>query len=220
MDILRNIRSGINFKFSFMKRAFGNRPFKLLDIGTGNHSASKTTKLFPVCEYYGVDLNRDYNNSEIDFKKMKEFYELDLTNLKYDIIPDNYFDGIWMSHVIEHLHNGDKVLPLLLKKLKKGGFFYIEYPGKKSTTLPSMRGTLNFKDDLTHVRLYSIPELKKIFQTNNCEVIASGTRRNWYYILAMPVRMLIDLIKRGHLEGNIFWDLLGFAEYWWVKKIN
>jgi hypothetical protein len=28
-------------------------------------------------------------------------------------MPDEHFDGIWMANVIEHLHNGDKVLPPL-----------------------------------------------------------------------------------------------------------
>lgn len=220
MNIVRNIKSSINFKFKFMKRSFGKRSFKLLDIGTGNHSASRTTRLFPACEYYGLDMSRNYNNDDNDFKAMKGFYELDLTKLNFDTIPDNFFDGIWMSHVIEHLHNGDIVLPLLLKKLKRNGFFYVEYPGKKSTTLPSMRETLNFKDDPTHVRVYSVPELKKIFMDNDCKVLDGGTRRNWFYILAMPLRMVIAFVKKGHLQGNIFWDLLGFAEYLWVKKIN
>jgi SAM-dependent methyltransferase len=212
------LKAIINFKFRFLSRSFGNRPFSLLDVGTGNHSASRITSLFPGCTYYGLDINKEYNNDSLDFTVMKDFYELDLTKLDYHIIPDEHFDGIWMAHVIEHLHNGDKVLPLLLKKLKKGGYFYIEYPGKKSTRLPSMRGTLNFNDDASHVRLYSVPELAGIFTANNCTVLRSGTRRNWFYILAMPARMLISLIKKGHLEGNNFWDILGFAEYLWVKK--
>ena len=64
-----------------------------------------------------------------------------------------------MVHVIEHLHNGDKVLEGLLTKLRSGGVIYIEYPGIRSTRLPSMRGSLNFSDDPTHVRLYSVPEI-------------------------------------------------------------
>lgn len=36
-----------------------------------------------------------------------------------------------MAHVIEHLFNGDEVIPLLLTKLKSKGYFYIEYPGQK-----------------------------------------------------------------------------------------
>jgi len=208
----------INFKFNVLKRSFGNKPFKLLDVGAGNHSATRITTTFPACEYYGLDLNKEYSNSEEDFKRMKGFYEVDLTKLDYSIVPDNYFDGIVMAHVIEHLHNGDKVLPGLLQKVKPGGYFYIEYPGMKSTKLPSMYGTLNFYDDPTHVRIYSVNELKKIFESNNCEVLKSGIRRNWYYIISMPLRIIISLIKKGRLQGNIFWDLLGFAEFLYVRK--
>jgi SAM-dependent methyltransferase len=193
-------------------------PFKLLDVGAGNHSASRISSLFPHCEYYGLDLDKNYNNSENDFKVMKDFYELDLTKLDYSIIPDQYFDGIWMAHVIEHLYNGDKVLSELIKKLKPGGYFYIEYPGQKSITLPSMRGSLNFKDDPTHVRLYSVAELTKVFEAGNCRILSSGTRRNWFYIITIPVRIILSLIKKGHVQGNVFWDLLGFAEYLWVQK--
>ena len=213
-----HLQSIVNFRFSFLLKSFGKKPFKLLDIGAGNHSASRITALFPGCEYYGLDLDKSYNNSEEDFTAMKHFYELDLTSLNYSVIPDEYFDGIWMTHVIEHLHNGDEVVSGLLRKLKPGGFFYIEYPGKKSTTLPSMRGSLNFKDDPTHVRLYSVAELAGIFEAGNCKVLKSGTRRNWFYIMAMPARIILSLVKKGYIQGNVFWDLLGFAEYLWVIK--
>jgi len=218
MSILNYFKSIVNFKFSFLQKSFGGKSFKLLDVGAGNHSASRITSLFAHCEYYGLDLDKSYNNSDEDFKVMKDFYELDLTKLNYEIVPEEYFDGIWMAHVIEHLYNGDEVVAGLIKKLRPGGYFYIEYPGKKSTTLPSMRGSLNFKDDASHVRLYSVKELTKVFEVNGCKVLRSGIRRNWYYIITMPVRMMISLIKKGHLEGNLFWDLLGFAEYLWVKK--
>jgi SAM-dependent methyltransferase len=213
-----NIRSVVNFKFRYLLKSFGNAPFRLLDVGAGNHSASRITSLFPACAYYGLDLSKDYNNGPEDFQVMKDFYELDLTKLDYSSIPDTYFDGIWMAHVIEHLPNGDAVLPLLLKKLKPGGYFYLEYPGERSTRLPSMHGTLNFSDDPTHVRLYSIPELGGIFLANHCEIIESGRRRNWYFILAMPARILARWIRGKRLIGNIFWDLLGFAEFIYARK--
>ena len=218
MSITSYIKRTVNFKFGFMQRSFADRPFRLLDVGAGNHSASRIVSLFPRCEYYGLDMDKTYNNSVHDFNVMKDFYELDLTALNYTTIPDQYFDGIWMAHVIEHLYNGDKVLPGLIQKLKPGGYFYIEYPGKKSTTLPSMKGTLNFKDDNTHVRLYSLSELAGIFKAHGCTVLQSGTRRNWFYIFSLPLRAVISLIKHGYVQGNVFWDLLGFAEYLWVKK--
>ena len=218
IDSLKRKASLLNYKFSFIQKSFGNKPFKLLDVGCGNHSPSKTKFIFPDCIYYGLDLDKTYNNDEKDFEVTEKFYELDLTKLDFSIIPDNYFDFIRMTHVIEHLHNGDEVLKGLLKKLKSGGFFYIEYPGKKSLKLPSMHGTLNFNDDPTHVRMYSIPELKKIFEESNCAVLKSGTRRNIWNILAMPARICLSLIKQKKLEANIFWDVTGFAEYLYAKK--
>ena len=205
-------------KFIFLKRSFGNKPFRLLDIGAGNHSATKAKRVFPLCEYHGVDMERDYNNDEEDFKLMTAFYEMDLTRLEFSSIPDNYFDGIWMVHVIEHLYNGDEVIKKLLQKLKPGGYMYIEYPGARSTKLPSMYGSLNFKDDPTHVRVYSVKELSGLFENNNCRIRSSGTRRNPWFIMAMPFRILGSIFSGKKLQGNIFWDILGFAEYLWVQK--
>lgn len=218
MSIVRSIRSSVNFKFSYLRRSFGNHPFRLLDVGSGNHSASRVKAVFPQCSYYGLDMSKDYNNDASDFAQMEDFYELDLTALDYGKIPEAYFDGIWMAHVIEHLPNGDAVLAALLTKLKPGGFFYIEYPGEKSTRLPSMHGSLNFYDDDSHVRIYSVLELKKIFEGAGCKVLESGTRRNWYYIVGMPARVITSLVRGKKLQGNLFWDLLGFAEFLWVKK--
>lgn len=201
-----------------MKQAFGKNPFRLLDIGAGNHSATKAKSVFPNCEYHGVDMERDYNNSEEDFNKMAAFYEMDLTRLDFSTIPNNYFDAILMVHVIEHLYNGDEVTRGLLPKLKSGGYIYIEYPGEKSTKLPSMHGTLNFKDDTTHVRLYSVKEITQLLKENDCSVLNGGIRRNGWFIAAMPFRILKSWLSGKKLHGNIFWDLLGFAEFVWARK--
>jgi len=205
-------------KFIYLRKAFGKKPFRLLDIGAGNHSASKTKKVFPNCEYYGVDIEKDYNNTESDLQLMTAFYEMDLTKLNFDAIPDNHFDAINLVHVIEHLYNGDDVIRGLLPKLKNGGYIYIEYPGKKSTRLPSMQGTLNFHDDPTHVRVYSIPELQMLLEKAGCDVLRSGTRRNLWFITAMPFRIIGQWVKGKKMQGNIFWDIMGFAEYLWVLK--
>jgi len=215
---LKAYASTFVYKISYLQKSFGKKPFKLLDIGAGNHSASKIKKVFPQCEYHGVDLEKDYNNSSEDFSLMKAFYEMDLTKLDMSSIPDNYFDAILMAHIIEHLHNGDEVIKKLLPKLKSGGYLYIEYPGIKSTKLPSMHGSLNFNDDPTHVRLYSVKELKTLFENNNCKVLKGGTKHNIWFILAMPFRILSFLVRGKKLQGNIFWDLLGFAEFLYVKK--
>ena len=205
-------------KYRFLNKLFKQGEFVLLDIGAGNHSASKTKKWFPNCEYHGLDLNKNYNNDENDFKLMQSFYELNLEELNLDSVPNANFDFIMMAHVIEHLKNGDQVLVKLLAKLKPGGYLYVEYPGIRSTRLPHMKGTLNFFDDDTHVRVYSLTELYNLFLKNNTEIIKGGTRRYLPNILMMPLKVIHNLIKYGKLLPSIFWDFFGFAEFILIKK--
>jgi len=205
-------------KFRFLPSDFKQRKFALLDVGAGSHSATKTKAIFPNCEYHGIDITKNYENDAEDFKAMSGFYELDLTALQFESIPNNYFDVIVISHIIEHLHNGDKVIEGLLPKLKKGGYIYIEYPGQRSTKLPSMKRTLNFYDDPTHVRIYSVAEVTKVLETNGCEVLRGTTRRYWPYIALLPLTVVSETIKYGFIPGGVFWDIAGFAEYVFAIK--
>lgn len=190
----------------------------MLDIGCGNHAATLTRRWFPRCRYFGVDNRRDYENNEADFRNMARFFELDLTCLEYGAIPDEAFDVLMMSHVIEHLPNGDDVLARLLPKVRKGGVAYIEFPSRRSTRLPSKRGTLNFYDDETHRRVYSVPEVEQVFLDGGWTVLRSGARRDWVRIATTPVAMVKSKIDLGYVAGSVFWDLLGFADYVLAEK--
>src|SRR5262245_65247989 len=76
------------FRFKEIWRRHGRRPFAILDIGAGNHSASVFKRWFPNAHYTGIDLDRTYNNDERDFAAMDEFFEMDLTRLRFGAIPD------------------------------------------------------------------------------------------------------------------------------------
>ncbi len=208
----------IPHKFRFIPADFKRKSFNLLDVGAGSHSATKTKTVFRNCNYYGIDITKEYENDEADFKAMSGFYEMDLTKLRFESIPENFFDVIIMSHIIEHLHNGDQVIEGLLSKLKSGGFIYIEYPAERSTRLPHMKRTLNFYDDPTHVRIYTVKEVEGILQPGGFEILRSGTRRYWPYILIWPITLVTETIKYGFVPGGVFWDIMGFAEYVFAKK--
>lgn len=207
-------RKYITFKF-FKIRKYVNEKgkLKILDIGAGNHSASKTKELFLNCEYWGVDRCTDYANSAEDFHFMDKFCEMDLTQLEFDILPDSYFDIIIMAHVIEHLSNGDEVLKRLSDKLAPNGIIYLEWPGIRSTKLPSKKGTLNFFDDETHIRIYDIKEIYNILLSKGLKFCEGGGRRSLRLILLMPVKAIWDKWNRGYILASTFWDLMGFAEY-------
>lgn len=208
------------FKLKRIKSRVGNAPFTLLDVGAGNHSAQLVKKHLPACRYFGLDISKDYNNDEADFRLMEGFYELDLTALQFDEIPDAFFDAMLVTHVIEHLENGDAVLAALMPKLKVGGVLYVEYPGAKSLSLPSMQETLNFHDDPTHVRLYSVNEVSRVLEGAGARVIDAGTRRDWRVIAMMPLTVPYNLIRKGYLRGSLFWDLFGFAEYVFAERVR
>lgn len=190
----------------------------ILDVGAGSHSASITKKWLPQCHYTGIDISKSYDNDEADFKAMDEFYEMDLTKLEFDKIPENTYDLIVMSHVIEHLYNGDKVMLALLSKLKKGGIIYIELPSEKSIRFPSMRETLNFFDDETHCRIYPLTELCNLLLREQVRILSAGTRRQLINILIMPLKVPLQLLTKGYVRAGVFWDVYGFADYVIAKK--
>lgn len=199
--------------FRVLKGEFGDRPFRLLDVGCGNHQPTKTKRYFPNCIYYGVDIRPDYNNDPADMEAMERFWEMDLTKLELGDIPDAFFDALVMNHVIEHLANGDEVLAALTAKLKPGGILYVEFPGPRSLGLPSLPGTLNFHDDPSHVRLYSAAEISRVVEACGCSVLAAGTRRVWVRVAATPLVMAYHRVRRGTFLGGALWDATGFAEY-------
>jgi SAM-dependent methyltransferase len=91
---------------------------KLMDFGCGR---KPYRTLFNVQEYIGVDLEHtghDHSNSQVDV-----FY-----NGKEVPFPDNHFDAIFCSEVIEHVFDPEVILPELYRTLKPGGRILITVP--------------------------------------------------------------------------------------------
>ncbi len=206
------------FKIQLAQKYIANDALKILDVGAGSHSASITKQWLPACNYTGIDIPGSYNNDASDFKAMDKFIEMDLTKLDFTAIPDNNYDMIVMSHVIEHLHNGDKVIAGLLPKLKKNGIIYLEFPSERSVNFPSKKETLNFYDDPTHCRLFSVKEVSGILTQNKLSILSEGTRRQWINILLMPFKIVFQTLTKGYVRGGVYWDYYGFADYVLAKK--
>ena len=216
-----------------MMRSYLQKPFRLdcldvwlrasgctvLDVGCGNHSALKTKQYYPACRYFGADRELCYNNDSSDRACMEEFFSIDLARCEtLAAVPDAFFDCVIFSQVIEHITNGEEVLGLLADKLAPGGILYVESPSEKSARLPSMKGTLNFYDDPTHVRLYGLTGLERIIAGRGLSIIRSGTRRSWKRIILLPVYAGISLAAQGFISGHVLWDIAGFANFIVAKK--
>jgi len=202
-------------KLQLFYRDFKNKQFTLLDVGCGNYSATLTKYWFPKVIYYGLDC-QIYNNAPADFALMEKFYEINLKNSDLLGIPEDFFNIIICCHVIEHLPNGLTVIEKLIPKLKRGGRIYFEFPSLRSLSLPSARGTLNFCDDETHVRIYEIAEVVNILLANNIKIIKAGHRRNWPRIMLSPLIIpyqIYSLFRYGRLSSRGLSYVVGFADY-------
>ncbi|MGC8863047.1 MAG: class I SAM-dependent methyltransferase [Armatimonadota bacterium] len=202
------------FRFVQMDEYLSRDQAKVLDVGCGNHSPRRTKKYYPNCRYFGLDRSVDYGLEQMDFDLMERFYHIDLKDLgALDELPDGFFDCIIVSHVIEHLDNGEAVVLRLCDKLAPGGGIYIESPSPHSVRLPHMSGTLNFYDDPTHVRLYDLHALRQVLISKGLTVRKAGIRRDWRGIVLIPYNALVSLVRSRKLVGSVFWDLFGFSSY-------
>jgi len=89
--------------------------------------------------YHGIDRSRNYNLDQNDFAGMEFFYKIDLAKGNLSPVPNDFFDVIILSHVIEHITNGEEVVIQITRKIKRGGIIYIEFPTVKSTRFPRMK---------------------------------------------------------------------------------
>ena len=83
-------------------------------------------------------------------------------------IPDNFFDIINLSSVIEHLEYPSKNL-ILLKKLKRGGLIIIKTPNWKSLEGIFKKNWINY-DIPRHIHVFSSKNLKKFLINNKFEI--------------------------------------------------
>lgn len=203
-------------RFDYLHNWLRKPSIRILDVGCGNHSPSLTKKYYPKCKYYGLDKSKDYNLNEEDFNSVEKFYEVDLSNISNLVmIPNDFFDCLILSHIIEHLENSEDVILHLLNKTKKRGIIYIEFPSSHTVHLPSMkgRGGLNFYDDPTHIRLHNLRDLELLLTKNGCTIIKSGVRHSLKRIILLPIYAIGSLILYGYLSAGVLWDTTGFASY-------
>jgi len=170
-------------RFRFLKCQPKNAAF--LDIGAGPGGLA-------FWRSWGSPNRDDIALYALDLAKGEHFHLFAgyaLANLDESAIPypDGRFDGIMMSHVIEHLRKPREALGEVARVLKPGGRFYMEWPTPETVHCPRRQtfldrglpvGTLNFHDDRTHLRTYSLDEGVEFLERNGLRTVEGGFVEN------------------------------------------
>lgn len=131
-----------------------DRPIKVLHFAPELCMASYFLSLENV-EYLSVDLDPE-----------RAMQKEDITNLSF---PDNSFDFIYCSHILEHVPDENKAMKELYRVLKPGGFSIIDVPIDYNREITYEDSTIVSPQDRAkeywqwdHVRLYGKDFGKKL----------------------------------------------------------
>lgn len=145
-------------------RYFSESPkIKVLDVGCGDGRALDFFRYIrPDAETYGVEAGAEAIKcaSERGHIIFKGFFE------EADV-PDNYFDIVFASHVIEHVATPVSFAEKVFRILKPGGIFMAETPNINSI------GAIIFKNG--HWGGYHIPRHWQLFNDSNIRKLSDMT---------------------------------------------
>ena len=159
------------------------------------------------------------------FDRYEDFQicDLDEEPLKYG---DGAFEAVLLSHVLEHIKDEKKFFGELSRVLGKGGRIYIEVPTPASLDFPSRRAfiesgvdvsTVNFLDDSTHIRTFSLADLAGLAERSGFRPVESGVIANRY----LADELLSFGIRNNDQELATYglWLKLGFSHYIVAERV-
>lgn len=210
-------------RFRFLKTLPSDA--KLLDVGAGPGGIYyfKQSGL-PVrddMKLYAIDVSKGVRFDKYDGYQL---CDLNREDIKYE---ENSFDAVLMSHVLEHLNDEIKTMQQINRVLKNDGRVYIEVPTPETLNYPPRErfldsgintSTINFFDDHSHVKTYSMDELITLLKTNGFTILESGIIDNQY--------LEDELFTHGWFNNDqetttySLWSKLKFAQYVVGQKLR
>jgi ubiquinone/menaquinone biosynthesis C-methylase UbiE len=201
------------------KSAFFNKlpaSCRVLDVGCGNDSPLLFKSRFPQGHYTGIDVS-DYRHS---VPIMADAYHVTTSSGFAAKIAEfqNEFDAVTSSHNLEHCEDRDGTLIAMAGALKPGGLLYLSFPSQATLSFPSRKGTLNYRDDPTHlneppqlghvIALLQAHRLKVLFQSDRYQPLLLRTLGK----LREPESLRSKTVVKGT------WEYYGFESIIWAIK--
>lgn len=188
---------------------------RLADVGCGNDSPAMIKSWIKDCYYIGIDIQR-YNNSDESVSLIDQFVQVTPEGDGYDAIPDGSLDIIIMHHVVEHIREPGKVIVKMCDKLKSGGAIWIAFPSVRSLAFPSAKGTLQFCDDDSHLRVVDVKEVANLLLDHGFKVVHGGRTHDVFRTLlgiAMLPLARIRKLLTGEMRSLGLWYIYGFEDH-------
>lgn len=145
---------------------------KYLDFGCGSGRHLNHIKYqYPKWKLYGYDKSLYAKNN---LNKINVNFIDDLES-----IPDDFFDFINLSSVIEHLIHPSETIHLLRKKLKKDGIIIIKTPNWNSLGRVIFRRNWVHYDIPRHIYVFSSKNLKEFLINKNFTILKTIYSNNF-----------------------------------------
>lgn len=195
----------------------------VLDVGCWDRSFLRYCHQLGVTglKHFGMDREIPPGSPPQDYV----FAQVDLEAAPFPF-PEARFDGVVLSHVIEHLSQPLHVMDEAFRVLKAGGLLYLECPSHRSVGMPSMPfrfhefRSLNFYDDPTHLgRPHTPQSLYRLFCMYGAEVVGTNYVVSTGVRLRFPWLIAKALFRRdGAMLEDIMWRTFGFAVFGIARK--
>lgn len=104
------------------------KPKRVLEVGSGRGFYIHSLCFFPfIEEIHGIDLNEKYIGVAREHIKDKRVH-LQVGDVYHLPFPDNFFDTVIASEILEHLKDDKKALKEIKRVLKPQGAFLVSVP--------------------------------------------------------------------------------------------
>lgn len=127
------------------------------------------------------------------------------------------FDAITISHTLEHCFDWQAVVTNVSECLVPGGKLFLSFPSSSSLNFPSRKGTLNFRDDPTHVDVIKLVDCEKTLK--DCKLKITVKHQNYrplFWWIYGAINEFKSKKQKRVLKGT--WAYWGFETVMWAKK--
>lgn len=124
-------------------------------------------------DVYGIEINPD-----VVKRGQKIGLKVKLSNLNKIEYPDNYFDEIYLTHVLEHIHSINEILSDLYRCLKPNGILKIEVPNIESFDAKNFGEFWRHLDIPRHLYHFSPNTLKELLKKHGFIIKELNTFNN------------------------------------------